>query len=110
MKKAMYKVTFHATETLQNGKERTTLQSVYMPRKDEVTGQHITREQMELIVFRLNQDGSITKIGEKNVSPAWLADNKFLVPTDPGSLILDDPDQNAQTAAFKVGKDGMPAK
>jgi len=66
--------------------------------------------QMELIVFRLNQDGSITKIGEKNVSPAWLADNKFLVPTDPGSLILDDPDQNAQTAAFKVGKDGMPAK
>ena len=45
MKKAMYKVTFHATETLQNGKERTTLQSVYMPRKDEETGQHITREQ-----------------------------------------------------------------
>ena len=45
MKKEMYKVTFHATETLQNGKECTTLQSVYMPRKDEETGQLITREQ-----------------------------------------------------------------
>ena len=45
MKKAMYKVIFHATETLSNGKEQTRLHAVYMPCKDEQTGQHITREQ-----------------------------------------------------------------
>ena len=61
---------------------------------------------MELAVFRLNADGSVTKTGEMNVSPSWLADNKFIVPTDPGCLILDDPDNG--TAAFTVGNDGMP--
>ena len=44
MKKAVYKVYFHASE-LQNGKEHRTLHAVYMPRKDEETGQYITREQ-----------------------------------------------------------------
>lgn len=41
----MYKVNFYATETLQNGKERTTLKPVYMTRTDAQTGQRITREQ-----------------------------------------------------------------
>ena len=45
MKKQMLKVYFHATETLSNGKEQTRLHAVYMPRKDEQTGQIITREQ-----------------------------------------------------------------
>lgn len=45
MKKQMLKVYFYATETLSNGKEQTRLHAVYMPRKDEQTGQHITREQ-----------------------------------------------------------------
>ena len=45
MQKQMLKVYFHATETLQNGKEQTRLHAVYMPRKDEQTGEHITREQ-----------------------------------------------------------------
>ena len=45
MKKAFYKVYFHATETLQNGDERTRLHAVYMPRFDEITGKHITPAQ-----------------------------------------------------------------
>ena len=45
MKKQMLKVYFYATETLSNGKEQTRLHAVYMPRKDEQTGQIITREQ-----------------------------------------------------------------
>lgn len=47
---------------------------------------------MRLIVFGLNPDGGITKAGEMNVSPSRLADNKFIVPTDPGKLIPDDGD------------------
>ena len=66
--------------------------------------------QMRLIVFSLNQDGSITKSGEKNVSPAWLADNKFIVPTDPGSLILDDVENGKEKVVYTVGSDGMPRK
>ena len=64
--------------------------------------------QMHLIVFRLNEDGSVTKSGEMNVSPSWLADNKFIVPTDPGCMILDDLDNGTQKASFMVGSDGMP--
>lgn len=45
MKKAYYKVYFHATETLQNGNERTRLHAVYIPRFDEITGRHITPAQ-----------------------------------------------------------------
>lgn len=64
--------------------------------------------QMNLIVFSLNEDGSVTKSGEMNVSPSWLADNKFIVPTDPGKLILDDADNGTKKASFLVGNDGMP--
>ena len=64
--------------------------------------------QMNLIVFSLNEDGSITKSGEINVSPSWLADNRFLVPTDPGCFILDDLDNSTEKIEFAVGDDGMP--
>ena len=63
--------------------------------------------QMRLIVFSLNEDGSVTKSGEMNVSPSWLADNKFIVPTDPGKLALDD---GTEKAVFAVGSDGIPKK
>ena len=66
--------------------------------------------QMKLTVFSLNADGSVTKIGEMNVSPSWLADNKFIVPTDPGCLILDDLDNGTEKVAFTVGSDGMPTQ
>ena len=66
--------------------------------------------QMELVAFLLNADGSVTKLGQMAVSPAWLADNRFLIPTDPGSLILDDQDSGTQSAEFTVGNDGMPSR
>lgn len=64
--------------------------------------------QMNLIVSSLNEDGSVTKSGQMNVSPSWLADNKFIVPTDPGCLILDDADNGTEKVSFAVGNDGMP--
>lgn len=66
--------------------------------------------QMNLIVFSLNEDGGITKSGEMNVSPSWLADNRFLVPTDPGCFILDDFDNGTEKTEFAVGNDGMPCQ
>ena len=65
---------------------------------------------MRLLVFRLNKDGSVTKKGEMNVSPSWLADNKFIVPTDPGKLILDDADNGTEKVEFAVGNTGMPVR
>lgn len=55
---------------------------------------------MRLVVFSLNADGSITKIGEMNVSPFRLADNKFIVPTDSGKLIPDDADNGKEKVVF----------
>lgn len=66
--------------------------------------------QMELVVLSLNKDGSVTKSGEMNVSPSWLADNKFIVPTDPGGFILDDLDNGTEKAVYTVKKNGMPSK
>ena len=77
---------------------------VYLFREDFQEGWR----QMELAVFSLNADGSVTKTGERNVSPSWLADNRFMVPTDPGCLVLDDLDNG--TAVFTVGSDGMPTQ
>ena len=51
---------------------------------------------MRLVVFSLNADGGVTKTGKINVSPSRLTDNKFIVPTDPGKLILDDGDNGAK--------------
>lgn len=45
MKIALYKVHFRATQALGNGKERRTIQTVYMPRFDGATRKHITEEQ-----------------------------------------------------------------
>lgn len=42
---ALYKVTFWATKTQGNGKERRTLQTVYVPRFDGAISKHITEEQ-----------------------------------------------------------------
>ena len=66
--------------------------------------------QMKLMVFSLNEGGSVTKSGEKNVSPSWLADNRFIVPTDPGRLILDDVENDMEIVEYTVGSDGMPDK
>lgn len=47
MKSLVYKVTFWATKSLGNGKEKRTLRAVYMPRFEVVDGakKHITEEQ-----------------------------------------------------------------
>ena len=66
--------------------------------------------QMHLIVFSLNEDGSVTKSGQMNVTPSRLADNKFIVPTDPDNFILDDADNGTEKTSFLVGNDGMPSK
>ena len=65
---------------------------------------------MRLVVFRLNADGGVTKTVKMNVSPSWLTDNKFIVPTDPGKLILDDADNGTEKVEFAVGNNGMPSK
>ena len=65
---------------------------------------------MRLVVFSLNADGSVAKIGEKNVSPSWLADNRFVVPTDPKGFLLDDADHGEEKAVFAVVSNGMPNK
>ena len=67
------------------------------------------RREMSLIVFSLNADGGVTKAGEMNVSPFRLADNKFIVPTDPGKLILDDAENGTEKVVFAVGNNGMPS-
>lgn len=64
--------------------------------------------QMRLIVLKLNPDGTITKSGEVNVCPSWLADNKFIMPTDPGSFLLDDLENGTENLAYSVGTDGLP--
>lgn len=66
------------------------------------------RREMRLVVFSLNADGGVTKTGNINVSPSWLTDNKFIVPTDPGKLILDDGDNGTKKVVFAVGNNGMP--
>lgn len=66
------------------------------------------RREMRLVVFSLNADGSVTKTGKMNVSPSWLTDNKFIVPTDPGKFILDDADNGTKKVVFAVGNNGMP--
>lgn len=66
------------------------------------------RREMRLVVFSLNADGGVTKTGKINVSPSWLTDNKFIVPTDPGKLILDDGDNGTKKVVFAVGNNGMP--
>ena len=42
MKKVFYAIDFYATETLQNGKERETTQTVYFPKYDK-TGCHLSK-------------------------------------------------------------------
>ena len=63
---------------------------------------------MSLVVFTLNADGSVTKSGEMSVSPSWLAENKYIIPTDPSKLILDDATNGTSKIEFTVGENGMP--
>lgn len=64
--------------------------------------------QMNLIVLCLNEDGSVAKLANKNLSPSWLLDNKFIVPADPSNLILDDTDSDTQKVIFTVDGNGLP--
>lgn len=64
--------------------------------------------QMQLVVFSLNKDGSITKLGERELSPEWVTESKFTVPTDPRELVLEGADTDQNAAVFTVGSDGMP--
>ncbi len=63
---------------------------------------------MELVVFNLTEDGRVIKTGERSLSPSWLADNRFIVPTDPNRLVLDDQAQGTEKQSFSVGNDGLP--
>ena len=65
---------------------------------------------MRLVVFSVNADGSVAKIGERNVSPSWLSDNRFQIPADPDGFLLDDADHGEEKAVFAVGTNGMPNK
>lgn len=65
--------------------------------------------EMELMVLSLNPDGSVTKVGTCDVSPAWQADNRFRIPTDPVRFLLDDTDRGETGKTFCVGEDGMPS-
>ena len=66
------------------------------------------QRQMSLVVFTLNADGSVTKSGEMSVSPSWLAENKYIIPTNPSKLILDDATNGTSKIEFTVGENGMP--
>lgn len=66
--------------------------------------------QMKLVVLSFNKDGSITKSGDMSLTPSRLADNKFIVPTNPNQLILDDSDNNTEREIYSVGNDGIPNK
>lgn len=79
-------------------------QFLYLFREDFQEGSRY----IDLVVLTLGEDGSVAKAGEGNVSPAWLGDNKLIVPTDPGKMLLDDGDSGAQKVLFAVGSDGMP--
>lgn len=59
------------------------------------------QRQMDLVVLKLHPDGSVTKVGQESISPAWLADNRFVLPADPNALAL-------ETGLFEIGNDGMP--
>ena len=61
-----------------------------------------------LMVYDVS-DGKLTFVGEKNVGPAYIPADSYLVPTDPEQLYLDDFDSMAQNLMiFAVGADGLP--
>jgi hypothetical protein len=42
---------------------------------------------MELVVIRFDAEG-VTVCGQWELSPEWVADNRFVVPNDPNSIPL----------------------
>ena len=66
--------------------------------------------QMMLVVYNIT-GGFYTRVGDRNIAPAYLPSDTFVLPLDPNNLLLDNYDSTAQDAEFyKVGKDGMPVK
>ena len=63
-----------------------------------------------LVVYNVN-GGIVTRVGDMNIAPAYVALDTFVLPLDPNNLLLDNYDSLAQDAeVYKVGKDGMPVK
>ena len=66
--------------------------------------------QMMLVVYNVN-GGIVTRVGDMNIAPAYIALDTFVLPLDPNNLLMDNYDSLAQDAeVYKVGKDGMPVK
>ncbi len=66
--------------------------------------------QMMLVVYNVN-GGVLTRVGEKNVAPAYIPSDTFVLPLDPNHMLLDNYDSLAQDAEiYMVGSDGMPVK
>lgn len=64
--------------------------------------------QKKLVVYNVN-GGVVTRVGESKVAPAAASSDTFVVPLDPGYMLLDNYDNLAQGAeGYGVGKDGMP--
>lgn len=66
--------------------------------------------EMHLTVLSLNWDGSVGVCCERTVSPAWLSDNRFLMPLNPAKLFFDDLGDGSQMIAFTVGNEGIPRR
>ena len=66
--------------------------------------------QMKLVVYNLNE-GAVSRVGEMNVSPAYIPSDTYVLPLDPKQMLLDNFDSMAQDAEYyEVGPDGMPVK
>lgn len=65
---------------------------------------------MHLTVLSLNWDGSVGVCCERTVSPAWLTDNRFLMPLNPAKLVFDDGGDGAEKVPFTVGNEGIPRR
>ncbi|MBQ9135394.1 MAG: hypothetical protein IJX66_04805 [Lachnospiraceae bacterium] len=66
--------------------------------------------QMMLVVYNVN-GGVLTRVGDMNVSPAYIPSDIFLLPLDPNNMRLDNYDSLAQDfEVYMVGNDGMPVK
>lgn len=63
--------------------------------------------QMMLVVY--NIDGALTRVGDRNIAPAYIPSDRFVLPLDPNHMFLDNYDSQAQDAEYyMVGTDGMP--
>lgn len=63
---------------------------------------------MKLVAYNV-YGGTITRIGEMNVSPAYIETNMFVLPLDPNNMWLDNYDSlNHEAGYYMVGTDGLP--